>query len=159
MIYFIKAGNLNQIKIGYSKNPKARFYAINLSSPINLQLIKTIQGEKDNEKNIHKKFSHIKVKGEWFQQTKELMDFIENITDFEIEKKKKRLIRNKRIEMSLYGNLIKIGKGSKGLIIPIEMLEYLNLDVGDAIKITIEKIEDIKPRKIEHKETEKVKNK
>ncbi len=48
------------------------------------------------------------------------------------------------------GRIIKVGN-SKGIIIDKDMLEYLNLDTGDAIKITIEKIEDIKPRKIKKK--------
>ena len=48
------------------------------------------------------------------------------------------------------GRIIKVGN-SKGVIIDKDVLEYLNLDTGDAIKITIEKIEDIKPRKIEKK--------
>ena len=45
------------------------------------------------------------------------------------------------------GRIIKVGN-SKGIIIDKDVLEYLNLDIGDAIKITIEKIKDIKPRKI-----------
>lgn len=49
------------------------------------------------------------------------------------------------------GRLIKVGN-SKGIIIDKDVLEYLNLDIGDAIKITIEKIEDIKPRKIKKKQ-------
>lgn len=48
------------------------------------------------------------------------------------------------------GRIIKVGN-SKGIVIDKDVLEYLNLDIGDAIKITIEKIEDIKPRKIEKK--------
>ena len=44
------------------------------------------------------------------------------------------------------GRIIKVGN-SKGVIIDKDVLEYLNLDTGDAIKITIEKIEDIKSRK------------
>jgi len=49
------------------------------------------------------------------------------------------------------GRIVKVGN-SKGIIIDKDVLEYLNLDIGDAIKITIEKIEDIKPRKIKKKE-------
>ena len=52
------------------------------------------------------------------------------------------------------GRIIKVGN-SKGIIIDKDMLEYLNLDTGDAIKITIEKIEDIKPRKIKQRKGEK----
>ena len=48
------------------------------------------------------------------------------------------------------GRIIKVGN-SKGIIIDKDVLEYLNLDTGDAVKITIEKIEDIKPRKIKKK--------
>ena len=52
------------------------------------------------------------------------------------------------------GRIIKVGN-SKGIIIDKDVLEYLKLDTGDAIKITIEKIEDIKPRKIKKKIKEK----
>lgn len=46
------------------------------------------------------------------------------------------------------GRIVKIGN-SKGIVIDKDMLEYLNLDTGDVVKLTIEKIEDMKPRKIE----------
>ncbi len=48
------------------------------------------------------------------------------------------------------GRVIKVGN-SKGIIIDKDVLEYLNLDIGDAIKITIEKLEDVKPRKMKKK--------
>ena len=51
------------------------------------------------------------------------------------------------------GRIVKVGN-SKGVIIDKDILEYLNLDIGDAIKLTIEKVEELKPRIREHKENE-----
>lgn len=45
------------------------------------------------------------------------------------------------------GRIIKVGN-SKGIIIDKDVLEYLDLDIGDAVKVLIEKLKDIEPRKI-----------
>jgi len=43
------------------------------------------------------------------------------------------------------GRIIKIGN-SKGVIIDKDILEYLDLDIGDAVKLTIEKVNELEPR-------------
>ncbi|MFW9972389.1 MAG: hypothetical protein ACFFDF_19550 [Candidatus Odinarchaeota archaeon] len=52
------------------------------------------------------------------------------------------------------GRIIKIGN-SKGIIIEKDVLEYLNLDIGDAVKLLIEKLENIEPRKVVSSKGEK----
>lgn len=56
------------------------------------------------------------------------------------------------------GRIIKIGN-SKGIIIDKDVLEYLDLDIGDAVKILIEKLENIEPRKIASSKDEKLEKK
>ena len=41
-------------------------------------LLKTIEGDSQQEHLIHKKFSNIRCEGEWFKTTPKLLKFIEN---------------------------------------------------------------------------------
>jgi len=69
--YFISSGNL--IKIGKSVNVRNRFKDIRCSSA---QIVILLAVTKIPEKLLHQKFSHLRVRGEWFRGTDELMIFI-----------------------------------------------------------------------------------
>ncbi|MFW9973415.1 MAG: hypothetical protein ACFFDF_24740 [Candidatus Odinarchaeota archaeon] len=45
------------------------------------------------------------------------------------------------------GRIVRVGN-SKGIIIDKDVLKYLDLDLGDAVKISIEKLEELEPRKV-----------
>ena len=47
MIYFAKAEELGLIKIGYSQNPKKRVCEIHLNSPIDIELLEMVNGDKE----------------------------------------------------------------------------------------------------------------
>lgn len=77
MIYFItEVDSKNRIKIGYSKTPSNRLRVLQTGSPEKLAILNVIDGGLDKEKEIHNKFAHLHVNGEWFRNTKELYDFI-----------------------------------------------------------------------------------
>lgn len=96
MIYFIKIAETNHVKIGTSKNVKKRLDTIQSASPYKLILLKTIEGGHGLEAELHKKFSHLHVRGEWFNLTEELNNFINNNHPIEITEKSKE-IKNKEI--------------------------------------------------------------
>lgn len=77
MVYFIT--DSNHIKIGYTKNDvRKRLKQLQTSNPNKLFLLGYIEGDKEIEKKLHKKFysSIIRQNGEWFSPTQDLLDYI-----------------------------------------------------------------------------------
>lgn len=75
-VYFI-SDESGPIKIGKSKNPRARLASMQTSSHTPLSILGVIDDADDlKEKDLHRKFDAIRLKGEWFQRTPELLDFI-----------------------------------------------------------------------------------
>lgn len=65
MIYFVKsAGGL--VKIGLSANPRRRLVKMRADSSEVLELLVIIDGGPKDEKALHAQFSHLRVRGEWF---------------------------------------------------------------------------------------------
>jgi len=81
MIYFIKNQKAEAIKIGYTKNNiRRRLATLQISSPECLELLGVMKGKKKEEKELHAKFKHLSIRGEWFNASEELHRFInENI--------------------------------------------------------------------------------
>lgn len=73
-VYFITDGEL--IKIGYSGAPEVRLSDLQTHSGRELEILKTIPGTYEDERRLHTQFSHLRVRGEWFQSDPELLDFI-----------------------------------------------------------------------------------
>jgi hypothetical protein len=69
--YFIASGDF--IKIGKSTNVDARFDSLRTSSAHRLILLAVTDIP---EKTLHQRFAHLRVRGEWFDGTDELMTFI-----------------------------------------------------------------------------------
>lgn len=77
-VYFIEAIGLGKIKIGRTKgDPMERLRSLSTGSPCELHLLGHIDGNGGTEKELHKRFSHIRTSREWFHGTQELRDFIE----------------------------------------------------------------------------------
>jgi DNA-binding NtrC family response regulator len=79
MIYFIQSDRpRGPIKIGHTNKFEAdsRISALQTGSAFTLSLLCIIQGTIEDEKRLHKKFEHLKIKGEWFRPDKELIDFV-----------------------------------------------------------------------------------
>lgn len=76
-VYFIKRGvRRGPIKIGFSAKPKKRLAQLQTSHPDQLILLGTVPGTPSLEQEIHQRFKHIRLGGEWFSPTAELTDFI-----------------------------------------------------------------------------------
>ena len=82
MIYFIQDSKKN-IKIGFSKNPQQRILSFHTHSIEKFTLIKSVHGTVRDEKEIHKNFAHLKISGEWFIGSEELVLFIHQYTGSE----------------------------------------------------------------------------
>lgn len=78
-IYFIQQGEDGPIKIGYSTNPRKRLDKLSTASPYPLRMLKIVPGGPALERQLHNRFSHSQLEGEWFKPTEELLEFIQNL--------------------------------------------------------------------------------
>lgn len=79
-VYFIQSGGDGPIKIGCSVDFIQRMNSLKYWSPYPLKILATARGGLGDERAIHNKFLSIRLHGEWFAPTKELIKFIDNIT-------------------------------------------------------------------------------
>jgi predicted GIY-YIG superfamily endonuclease len=80
-VYFILNEDSNAIKIGRAKDLAKRMKSLQTSSPAKLKLIKSVQVEggeeaQELEQSLHKKFSEIRLAGEWFKAEVNLLEYI-----------------------------------------------------------------------------------
>lgn len=77
--YFIEGENA--IKIGHSWYPKGRMKDIQCSTPVRLKLLLSVPTSMLTESAAHAKFQHLRISGEWFRPSPELLDFIEEMRE------------------------------------------------------------------------------
>lgn len=90
-VYFFRHIGLTPIKIGFSENesPINRFEQFKTYAPFGAELIGFIRTNKakELESELHKKYARDRIKGEWFEITKEeackSISFYSNINDIE----------------------------------------------------------------------------
>lgn len=73
-VYFIRAGQ--HVKIGYSAQPLDRLQALQTSHPDKLEILCTMPGSRETERDMHKRFAKFHVRGEWFKLSSEITAFI-----------------------------------------------------------------------------------
>lgn len=69
-VYFAQRRKGGLIKIGYSRNVKPRVQTIRA------KVIGAVPGEREVEKKLHKRFAHLRVRGEWFRPEDDLLEYI-----------------------------------------------------------------------------------
>lgn len=80
-VYIIHDIDSDIYKIGISKNIKTRLSNLDTSNPHNLKIYKTykLKNAKGMEKQLHKQYEHLNVKGEWFKLSEEDLINIDRI--------------------------------------------------------------------------------
>lgn len=87
VIYFALAESVNRIKIGHSaSNVEKRIRALQTQSPVEITLLGYIPGTVLDEQNLHIKFDKFRVHHEWFNASKEIMDFVQTVLGNELQK-------------------------------------------------------------------------
>lgn len=81
MIYFLRSGPDNFIKIGYSSEPTARAVTLATGSPYEGEILATIAGSREEERGLHVRFAASRIRGEWFRPSGDLIGFIADIRD------------------------------------------------------------------------------
>jgi hypothetical protein len=68
MIYFIGSRVVDAVKIGFTSRPAVwRLTSFQIGSPVVLEIIKLIDGDKDRESVLHIRWSNARLHGEWFK--------------------------------------------------------------------------------------------
>lgn len=88
-IYFALAEKAGSVKIGYSAKPWKRMGTLSTSNHEELQCIFTMRGTTRQEKALHRKFAEFRKRGEWFEYSQPIKQFI-------AEKRKVRTAPKKR---------------------------------------------------------------
>lgn len=78
-IYFIYSQSAAAIKIGFSISPETRLKSLKTAHAGDLEILTTIRGTMHEEHELHKKFKHLRLKGEWFAAKPDLLAFIEEL--------------------------------------------------------------------------------
>lgn len=78
-VYFLYCREANRVKIGFSDNNKARLKNHTTSCPFPLDVLKIIPGDFETEKQLHKRFKHLRRHLEWFEATEELLSYIQSL--------------------------------------------------------------------------------
>lgn len=85
-VYFIQQGKGGPIKIGISTNPHKRLVALQIGSPVQLKLLAVMNtNHPGTEHLLHRRFSHLRMAGEWFEPEQELLEYISEIVKGEKE--------------------------------------------------------------------------
>ena len=78
-VYFTQGESGGAVKIGYTTNPESRLKTLQTSYPDILKILCLIPGDEKTEKEYHEKFKDIRLNGEWFKPTEEILKEIEEL--------------------------------------------------------------------------------
>jgi hypothetical protein len=73
-IYFVRTAN--RIKIGSAKDAQKRIQQLSTGNAGKLKLIGTLKGDAALEEEMHRRWAHLHIRGEWFRASRDLMFFI-----------------------------------------------------------------------------------
>lgn len=78
-VYFILDKD-GRVKIGYSaRSPRKRMATLQTAHAGTLRLLGFMRGDKSSERELHNRFAHLHIRGEWFRYEGELAKFIDGI--------------------------------------------------------------------------------
>lgn len=72
-IYCIQQGSRGPIKIGWSREPRLRLEELQIGNPTPLRLVAAISGTRSDESELHTRFAHLRIAGEWFSNSPEIL--------------------------------------------------------------------------------------
>jgi hypothetical protein len=74
IIYFIAADEL--VKIGHTTNLRSRLRSLRTASPNQLRILLVKPGTRDDERDLHRRFSEFRVTREWFRLSEPINEYI-----------------------------------------------------------------------------------
>lgn len=92
MVYVIADKEKRYMKIGKANNPKSRLATIQTSMPFDVEIVAQIIGNYSIENRLHKLFKHLRLRGEWFTYSDEILKHVveklhvvQKISDFVVD--------------------------------------------------------------------------
>jgi hypothetical protein len=81
LVYFLYSESQKALKVGTTRDIKNRLAGLQTGAPEPLYLLGVMKGDAHIERLIHKKFEGIRMRGEWFRLTDDLVDFVNRATE------------------------------------------------------------------------------
>ena len=81
MIYLVKNAARNACKIGYSSDPRKRLSSLQTATIDQLELIGTLHGGRELERETHELFAGWHITGEWFTLVPEIVAHFEPVQE------------------------------------------------------------------------------
>lgn len=78
-MYFVLHTPKKSVKIGYSAEPVKRIGSLQTASPVRLRLLGVCPGGMQDEAELHTRFAHLHLRGEWFRYTPELEEALKEL--------------------------------------------------------------------------------
>lgn len=72
MIYMFMAGDRQAIKIGFADDVSRRRAEVQVGNHLEISLFRQFEGSAAEEAILHTKFSHLRLRGEWFSYSREM---------------------------------------------------------------------------------------
>lgn len=103
-VYFVLAPSAKAVKIGITTDIPARINAIRAVSPVEIELLREIPANVETERQLHKKFSHLRMHGEWFRYEAELQAAIASgeIEAIQVQRRKHIVVKEREIPLWLF---------------------------------------------------------
>jgi hypothetical protein len=82
-VYFIRAGEDGPVKIGTAEDVPDRFRNLQCGNHLELTLLRTLDGDRRAEQALHRRYEHLRSRGEWFAFTPDML--VVELSDITIE--------------------------------------------------------------------------
>jgi len=73
-VYLVQAGEGGPVKIGVASDVAARLGDLQTAHYEELRLVRCIDGGRAHEQWLHRRFDHLRIRGEWFRFDPEMME-------------------------------------------------------------------------------------
>lgn len=71
-----------EVKIGYAKDPEQRMRELQTGNPGEIKLLAIVDHKGPAmERELHRQFAHLRIRGEWFKPGADLLEYIESLGD------------------------------------------------------------------------------
>ena len=80
-VYFVRSDSpTGEIKIGQSTFPQDRVRNLQTAHPFLLEIVGLVpEGGEELERELHERFDHLRLRGEWFRPGADLWAYIESL--------------------------------------------------------------------------------
>lgn len=78
-LYVVLRPDTREYKIGISRSPLYRLSQLQWANAVTLELVLTFDASYAHEAVMHKQFARYRMRGEWFRESSEILEWIERV--------------------------------------------------------------------------------